>query len=253
MTTIDKLLVSLGLGLLLLLGAAPGLEAQADARSIIRLVDEKNRAESARVELTMLVYPYAGNEKDVREYQVQSVSRGEEESHMVFVNPRSIKGLAILSIGDDQWVYFPSTGRVRKIAGKSKEKSVEGVGGDFSYEDLGGGRWEEKYDFSILADRRDEWVLAGKPVKESAYSRIEITIDKKRLLATRVDYYKEGRSEAYKELLMSEVKSLGGRDVPTRIEMRNLEKRSRTVVITHQAQYDLPVDEKYFNPTRFYR
>jgi len=253
MKTIDKLLVSLALGLLLLLGAAFHVEGQNDAPSIIRLVDEKNRVDSSRMELTMLVYPYAGNEKDVREYQVQSLARGEESSHMVFVNPRSIKGLSILSIDEDQWVFFPSTGRVRKIAGKSKEKSVEGVGGDFSYEDLGGGSWEQKYAFAILADRRDEWVLSGTPLEESAYSRIEITIDKKRLLATRVDYYKEGRSELYKQLVMSEVKNMGGREIPTRIEMRNLESRSKTVVITHSAAYDVPIDEKYFNPTRFYR
>jgi len=253
MNTIDKLLVSLALGLLLLLGSALGVESQSDARSIIRLVDETNRVGSSRMELTMLVYPYTGNDKEVREYQVQSLARGEESSLMVFVNPRSIKGLCILSLDEDQWVFFPSTGRVRKIAGKSKEKSVEGVGGDFSYEDLGGGSWENKYEFEVLADRRDEWVLSGTPLEESAYSRVEITIDKKRLLATRVDYFKEGRTELYKQLLMSEVKTMGGREIPTRIEMRNLEGRSTTVVITHSAQYDVPIDEKYFNPTRFYR
>lgn len=201
----------------------------------------------------MLVYPYSRNEKDVREYQVVGVGRGEEKSSMVFVNPRSIKGLAILSIDDDQWVFFPSTGRVRKIAGKSKEKSVEGVGGDFSYEDLSAGNWEERYQFSILAERRDEWVLAGTPVKDSAYSRIEVTVDRKRLLVTRVDYYKAGRSGIWKQLAMSDIKVLGGRDTATRMEMSNLEERSRTVVITHKAEYDMPVDDKAFDPTRFYK
>ncbi len=240
---------------MLLACACSGAAAQAalDARAIIRMVDEKNHTETSRAEISMLVYPYARSEKDVREYQVVGVSRGEEKSSMVFVNPRSIKGLAILSIEDDQWVFFPSTGRVRKIAGKSREKSVEGVGGDFSYEDLSAGNWQEKYEFSILEERRDEWVLAGKPLKDSAYSRIEVTVDKKRLMVTRVDYHKAGRSGPWKQLTMSDIKVLGGRETATRMEMSNLEERTRTVVITHKAEYDIPLDDKAFDPTRFYK
>jgi hypothetical protein len=70
---------------------------------------------------------------------------------MEFVEPRSIKGLKILSIGDDTWLFFPSTGRVQKIAGTSKEDSVQGVGGDFSYEDMGGGTFDENYNFTLVS------------------------------------------------------------------------------------------------------
>ena len=62
----------------------------------------------------------------------------------------------------------------------------------------------------------------------------------------------EGSARTF-SIEMSEVKTVGGREIPTRIEMRNLESRSKTVVITHSAEDDVPIDEKYFNPTRFYR
>ena len=62
-------------------------------------------------------------------------------------------------------VYFPSTGRVRKIASKSKDQSIQGVGGDFSYEDLSAGKWEKKYDFRIASTTDKQWVLAGTPKK----------------------------------------------------------------------------------------
>jgi hypothetical protein len=33
--------------------------------------------------------------------------------------------------------------------------------------------------------------------------------------------------------------------------MVNLKKKSRTVVLLKAAEYDIQIDEKYFNPSRF--
>jgi hypothetical protein len=201
----------------------------------------------------MLVYPDAEDSGNVREFKVISYGRGDEDSYMQFIEPRSIKGLSILSRGGDQWVYFSSTGRVRKIAGKSKKQSVRGVGGDFSYEDLGAGNWEEKYDFIIVSSDSDEWVLEGMPKeKDPVYSRILISIDKDRYMATKIEYYTEDEGH-YKDLEMSEIEEMGGREVPTRMVMKNYDKNSMTVILTHSMQHDVPIDEKYFNPTRFYK
>jgi hypothetical protein len=41
--------------------------------------------------------------------------------------------------------------------------------------------------------------------------------------------------------------------MPTRMTMLNLIKQSKTVVIMHETQYDVPIDDKYFNPMRFYK
>jgi hypothetical protein len=227
--------------------------ADEDALEIIREVERRQGTETSKAELSMLVYPDSGDSANVREFKVISYGRGEEDSYMQFIEPRSIKGLSILNLGGDQWVYFSSTGRVRKIAGKSKKQSVSGVGGDFSYEDLSGGNWEEKYDFRISSSDSKQWVLEGTPKeKDSVYSRILISIDRKRYLATKVEYYTEEEGH-YKDLEMSEIEELGGREVPTRMVMKNYDKNSMTVIITHAMQHDVPIDDKYFNPTRFYK
>jgi hypothetical protein len=227
--------------------------ADEDALEIIREVERRQSSETSKAELSMLVFPDADDSGNVREFKVISYGRGEEDSYIQFIEPRSIKGLSILSRGGDQWVYFSSTGRVRKIAGKSKKQSVSGVGGDFSYEDLSGGNWEEKYNFRVQASDSRQWVLEGTPKqKDSVYSRILISIDKTSYLATKIEYYTEEEGH-YKDLEMSEVKNMGGRDVPTRMVMKNYDKNSMTVVITHAMQHDVPIDDKYFNPTRFYK
>jgi hypothetical protein len=235
------------------LAAASAVFAQESALEIIREVELRQSTETSKAELSMLVYPDAGDTGNVREFKVISYGRGEEDSYMQFIEPRSIKGLSILSRGGDQWVYFSSTGRVRKIAGKSKKQSVRGVGGDFSYEDLSAGNWEEKYDFRISSSDSGQWVLEGTPKeKDSTYSRILISIDRERYMATKIEYYTEEEGH-YKDLEMSEFKEMGGREVPTRMVMINHEKNSMTVIITHAMQHDVPIDDKYFNPTRFYK
>lgn len=236
---------------LLVFIVSPLVCAEEEAADILCRVEEKALTDTSIARNSMLIYPDAGSD-EYRSYEVLTYSKGEDDAYMTFNSPRSIKGLSILSKGDDQWIFFPSTGRVRKIAGKSKDQSIQGVGGDFSYEDPSAGKWEEKYDFIITASNQEEWVLAGTPKKESSYSRVIMTIDKKKLMIIKIVYYKEGKGH-FKDLLLDEIKALDGREVATRMTMVNYAENSKTVIVINDAKYDVEIDDKYFNPTRFYR
>jgi len=228
------------------------LHAEGNVLTIIRKVDEMGKTKTSVAKMSMLTFPYSEDNSNYRDMKVLAYGKGEDDSYMEFISPKSIKGLRILSRDGDQWVYFPSTGRVRKIASKSKDKSVQGVGGDFSYEDLGGGSMEEKYNFKILSSDKDSWTLEGIPIKESAYSKIITTISKETYQAPKVEFYSEEDGHK-KDLVVEEYKTISGRLMPTRMTMLNLIKQSKTVVIIHEAEYDVPIDDKYFNPMRFYK
>jgi hypothetical protein len=232
-------------------GAGPDARVGEDAVSVIRAIDDKQRSATSRQDMTMITYPDMADESKKREFSIRSYSKGDDDGYMEFVEPKSIKGLRILSKGDDNWVFFPSTGRTRKIAGKSKKDSVQGVGGDFSYEDVGGGSFESKYDFKIVKSDSSSWNLEGiAKNKDGVYSRIVIVADKARKLPTKIEFYTEEDGH-FKDLSMSDFKVLGGRDTATRMTMINLKKKSKTVVAIKAAEYDIQIDEKYFNPSRF--
>lgn len=223
-----------------------------EAVDIIRRVDEKQATQSSKAKMSMIVYPNAGDKKDYRDFRILSYGKGDDESYMEFIYPKSIQGLRILSLGDDIWAYFSSTGRVRKIAGKSKSGSVGGVGGDFSYEDMGGGSFEESYSFSMLEEGRSEWIIRGVPKKDDiSYSKILIYIDKDLYLPLKIEYFKDG--DHTKTLSMEDIKRISGRETATRMEMVNHIENSMTMIIIHEAQYDVPIDSKYFTPSRFYK
>jgi len=226
--------------------------AQEDALKIIRKVDETAAVKTSISKMSMQIYPYLKDKANFREMKVVSYGKGTDDSYMEFISPKSIQGLRILSKSGDQWVYFPSTGRVRKIAAKSKKESVQGVGGDFSYEDLGGGTLEEKYNVKILRSEAVQWVLEGTPREASIYTKIILFVNKSDYQVPKIEFYTPEDGH-YKDLLQSDIKVISGKKMPTVMTMINLKKESKTVVIINEAQYDVPIDEKFFNPMRFYQ
>lgn len=242
-----KLFIATCIGLACSIGAA----AEEDALSIIRAIDAKQHSDTARQEMTMTTYPDARDTVNKREFTIKSYSKGDDDSYMEFLEPRTIRGLRILGKGDDNWVFFPSTGRTRKIAGKSKKESVQGVGGDFSYEDIGGGSYESKYDFKLIKSDASSWTLEGTSKKsDSVYTNILLVASKATSLPLKIEF--TSREDGYyKDLSFSDVKVMGGRDTATRMTMVNLKKSSKTVVVMKAAEYDVPVDERYFNPSGF--
>jgi hypothetical protein len=242
-----KLFITTCLGLAFCFGAA----AEEDALSIIRAIDAKQHSDTARQEMTMITYPDARDTVNKREFTIKSYSKGDDDSYMEFLEPRTIRGLRILSKGDDNWVFFPSTGRTRKIAGKSKKESVQGVGGDFTYEDIGGGSYESKYDFKLIKSDASSWTLEGASKKsDSVYTTILLVANKATSLPMKIEFTSKEDGH-YKDLSFSDVKVMGGRDTATRMTMVNLKKGSKTVVVMKAAEYDIAVDERYFNPSGF--
>jgi len=232
---------------------APAWAELTDPVEILRESEKRHSADTEVSEISMVVYPDLHNKDDFRQMRIMSYGRGNDDSYMEFITPRAITGLRILSLDQDQWIFFPSTGRVRKVAAKSKSSSVRGVGGDFSYEDFSGGTMEEKYHLTLVENDSENWIIEGTAKNEdSAYDRILVTVEKARLMLMKVEYYTEEEGHL-KDLIIQKVGRLGGREVPIQMVMVNREKESMTVIITHSAEYDVPIDDRYFNPTRFYR
>lgn len=233
--------------------AASAQEQAAEAERIVRLVDEAQSFDTRVSETLMRTYPDAEDEKEFREFRSRGYGMGLDKSLMDFVSPKAIAGLRILTIDDDTWMYFPSTGRVRKIAGKSKGSSVQGVGGDFTYEDLGGGKLSDKYSFVIVGEDAKSWTLDGKPLSaDSSYERIVMTIDKGMFLPVRIEYYAR-KDGLLKVMTADEIKNMGGRATASAITMRNVKKGSKTVVKTLSVEYGAAVQDKLVNPTQFYK
>ena len=224
------------------------------AMDVMKRVEQNRESETARSRMTMSVYPDARNEQDVRHFAIISYRRGMDDTYMEFVAPRSINGLKVLDAGGATRVFFPSTGRVRNITGRSRSGSVGGVGGDFSYEDMGGGSLLETYkDFKITRTTSSAFIISAVPSdSSSSYSRAVFTVSKDSHIPLEVEYF--GRDgELEKRLVAGNVQKTGGRYVALELTMHNIKNSSKTVIRIAEMEFDTAIDDRYFHPNRFYR
>ena len=246
-TTAWALLCTLGIPLLV------QAQSTVTAQQIMEKVDAQRKSTTIATLMTMTVYPDASNHSGRREFSMRSFGR-DDDRFIEFVSPQSIRGLRILDAGGATRVYFPSTGRIRNISGRSRSGSVGGAGSDFSYEDMGGGSLVDTYkDFTLEGKNNGVYrVLAVPRERESSYSRVTFHVDAETFTAMRVDYYISADTPA-KTLMVDEVRTIDSRNVAMRMSMHNHERNSKTVIALEDVAFDLDIDERHFHPNRFSR
>ena len=123
------------------------------AQEILNTMQETMNPEQAQGIMEMTIMTSSGDERTFK-YETFSKNQG-EKSLMKYLLPSRVKGQTILMLndGDDIWVYFPRTKRVRKLATHAKKQKLEGS--DFSYEDLGASdEFIEEYESVRMKDEK---------------------------------------------------------------------------------------------------
>ncbi len=141
---------------------------------------------------------------DARTWMVRLLSlerpSGAERTIVVFEEPRDVRGTALLTATapgrtDEQWLYLPAVGRVKRIA--SQNRSGAFMGTEFSYEDIaaddaGKYRYGEVRDDTL--DGAQVLVIERYPLDPvSSYRRELLWLDRE-YRPLRMDYY--DRSDA---------------------------------------------------------
>ncbi|MBD3647755.1 MAG: outer membrane lipoprotein-sorting protein, partial [Pseudomonadales bacterium] len=149
--------------------------------------------------LQMILVDRQGN-RAIREMVIRTLESPEldegDKSLVIFESPDDIKGTALLSHAhilepDDQWLYLPALGRIKRISSANKSGSF--VGSEFAYEDIAGME-VNKYEYAWLrrepCDDRECAVLEQTPRYErSGYTRLVAWYDLVDYQLRKIDYY----------------------------------------------------------------
>lgn len=223
-----------------------------DPTEIMRQVQENEYSAYSATQMTMSIFPDVESDES-RDFLIQSLGRGTTDSRMQFVAPRSINGLTVLTLDDDTRVFFPSTGRVRRITGENKSGSVGGIGGDFTYEDMGATDYTSDYTFEWGSEGANEYVINGHPVDEdSQYTEVVFHVDKDLMRVVTVEYFTSDEGHQ-KTLVLSDFAVFDGHLTPRNLSMTNHIRERRTVMVIQNARFSLEVEGRYFSPSRFYQ
>src|SRR5215218_1469847 len=142
------------LALCLAVTAAPPRPSALTAEQIARNVQDRDTGRDSRAELRMKLFDRRGRARD-RALTLLTLRRTEGDRSLIrFTYPNDIRVTGFLvwehPAGDDErFLYLPSLGRVRRIAGSEAQESF--VGSDFSYEDIGG-RELDDFTYTLLDD-----------------------------------------------------------------------------------------------------
>ncbi|MCE3218194.1 outer membrane lipoprotein-sorting protein [Vibrio diabolicus] len=218
------------------------------AFDIVQKSDQAMRGKSSYSEATMKIVRPGWS----RSMTMKSWTKGTELSLVLVTAPAKDKGSASLKRHREMWNWVPSIERVIKIAPSMLSQSW--MGSDFTNDDLiNQSSIVVDYQHQLLQsetfDGDKVWVVdaLAKPDAPVVWSKVRLWISQTSFLQRKVEFYDEF-DELVNVLTTYDVKTLGGRDVATRMEMQPIDKPgNKTVLITHEAQFDFDIDDDFFS------
>ena len=262
------------LALLLLFVPAPRAGTQAvTAADIARKVQDRDTGRDSRMTFRMRLF----DRRDRVRERVMTVAalrgRGtpgaapsapEGDRLLIrFSYPNDIRGTSFLvwehpSSDDERFLYLPSLGRVRRIAGSEAQESF--AGSDFSYEEIGGREFDDyTYAFAGPDAERATWSPpAGGPARaawrlesrrkdtSAPFPRVVSLILKDAFVVVQADIFNR-RDERQKVYTVRKVEQVESIWTATDAEMTNTLERSRTELVVEQADYNVGLADANFS------
>ena len=245
-----KKLFVLVFGISVLVPHAIGLEMTGD--EIIQKMNDLLNPETTYGKSKMTIVTTSGKK---RTFVLESWSKGAgEKTLMRYLEPSRVKGLATLMLNnaDDIWMFFPRTQRIRKLASHAKKQKMQG--GDFSYEDMGGGdAFITDYSAKRLPDETMEELdcfqveLSRKPDSDMTYSRLILWVVKENFVPIVIDYYDEKDPGLHlKRLIQSDIKMIDNLPAAMKSVMINKIDNAQTEIELLEAKFNIELDDGMF-------
>jgi outer membrane lipoprotein-sorting protein len=228
--------------------ASGSLAGQLPAKEIVRKAEEKVRGTTATASFTIRIVRPSWQ----REMEMRSWSKGNQYAMIYVDGPARDKGTVFLKRKKEVWNWLPTIERTVKLPPSMMSQSWMGT--DFTNDDL-------VKEFSIVEDY--DQVLTGEekigdrlcyvirmtPLPQAAvvWGSIRLWIDKQEFMQLKGEFYDE-TGTLVNRMTASEIKILGGKLLPSVIEMIPVDKPgNKTIMLYKQIAFDMPLDDSFFS------
>jgi len=247
--TIKTLLSITFFVMLMLLGT--NLKAQ-DAKEIVRKSQDKMRGKTLQAEMLMTIK----RPKWTREVSLKNWAKGDDYSLILITGPAKEKGQSFLKIKREMWNWQPSISRVVKLPPSMMSQSW--MGSDFTNDDLiKQNSLEEDYTHKIIGSSTLKVNGVAYPCYKIEFTPKEgapVVWGKIIMRISKEDYF-QIKSEMFDEegnlvntMLSSQIKEMGGRKIPTKIQMIPADKpEQRTIIEYKNLVFDKAIDDSFFS------
>jgi outer membrane lipoprotein-sorting protein len=223
-------------------------QSRPDAKTIVRLADDKVRGQSSQAEMVMRIVRPTWQ----REIGLKSWSRGNNLGLILVTAPARDKGTAYLKRQREVWNWQPAIDRTIKLPPSMMLQSW--MGSDFTNDDLvKESSAVDDYRHTLAGDTviggRPSYKIIMVPKEEAAvvWGKVITYIDKKDYLQLLTRFYDED-NELVNTMQASQIRLLGGRLLPARLEVIPADNPAhRTLIEYRSLQFDMPLPEDFFS------
>ncbi len=229
---------------------SPDITATASEKAlrILQEIDDLYRSTSSFSNLTMRVQ----TKHYTRTVRMAGWSKGKEKSLMRILYPLKEKGTTTLKSGNNIYTYLPKTDRTIRLT--SGMMMASWMGSHFTNDDLvKESRLADDYDPTITFEgQRDglqiiDFTLIPKPDAPVVWGKIILTIGAIDHLPIVSRYFDEDAILA-RTLNFTDIKNLGGRDLPTVLKVVPADKKDEfTELIYENINFDIDLDDSFFS------
>jgi outer membrane lipoprotein-sorting protein len=218
-----------------------------DATAIVKKADQKLKGKTAYAEMTIQIIRPTWK----REMSIKSWSKGDDYALILVTAPAKDKGTVSLKREKEVWSWMPTIERTIKLPPSMMTQSWMGT--DFTNDDLvKQSSIVEDYDHDLGVDSTIEGrscykiIMTPKPEAAVVWGKVILFIDKKEYIEMRAEYYDEDGA-LINIMTGSAIKMLGGKLLPSVMEMIPVEKPGqKTVLIYNSLKFDDPIDDNFF-------
>lgn len=238
-----------GLWGLCLLAASVWANAQQseDAATIVRKADERMRGNTSFAEMSITTV----RPKWTRTMDLKTWTKGNTLALILVTSPAKDKGTAFLKRKKEVWNWLPSLERTIKLPPSMMSQSWMGT--DFTNDDLvKESSIVDDYNQKILGSAQQggrecyKIELIPKPETAVVWGKIIVWISQKDYLELRSEFYDEAGTLS-QTMVASEVKMLGGKLLPSQMDMTPEGKKGhKTTIVYKSLVFDKPLADDFF-------
>ena len=221
-----------------------------DGREVAQNVYDRDTGDSMHslVEMNLIESDGRSSNRIVENWTKES-DDGTASSVIVFHKPASVEGTRFLTVenegrDDDQWIFLPGLGRIRRIAASEGDSSFMGT--DFTYDDMQS-RDVDQDTHTLLREEqqagRDCYVIESVPKNpgDSQYSKRVQWVAKDIWIPVKVDFY-DTSGDLLKTLTVERIEKVQGFWTTIDTTMKNQQTGHATELNIRKLVYneDLP-------------
>ncbi len=244
----SKIIFSIVLFLSLSLHSVTFAQGDPTALEIIKESDAKARGITSQGEIKMTIVRPTWT----REMTMKSWSKGDDYSLILVTGPARDKGSAFLKREKEMWNWQPTIDRVIKMPPSMMSQSW--MGSDFTNDDLvKQSSIVVDYNHKLLGKEEIEGYECYKieliPHEDAAvvWGKIMIWISSQEYMQLKTEFYDED-DYLVNTILGKEVKEMGGKLLPTRMEVIPAdEEGNKTIIEQLTLTFDEPIKDAFFS------